>query len=68
MHSKAAQDTSMNKALDFSLFGYKCIGKYRSMLLCVFEYYYPAHPLQGFEPTNRPARSKSLYQLRHRGP
>ena len=41
MHSKDAQDTSMNKAFDFSLFGYKSIGKYRSTLLCVFEYYYP---------------------------
>ena len=25
-------------------------------------------PLQGFEPSNRPARSKSLYRLRHRSP
>ena len=24
-------------------------------------------PLQGFEPSNRPGRSKSLYRLRHRG-
>jgi len=24
--------------------------------------------LQGFEPTNRPASSKSLYRLPHRGP